>query len=262
MNLSLYSAATGMEAQQLNLNTIANNIANVSTTGFKRNKIEFQDLLYQTDRPAGGDAGGGAVVPTSVETGNGTRVASTSKVFSQGDLTETGERFDVAIQGDGFFQLDNTDGNPVYSRDGSMKVGPNGELMNADGLLFTGLGQVPVGTVGVSITANGQITFQNADGTSQQGPQIQLVRFINPAGMKAIGSNLFIETAASGTPETGNPAENGFGSLRQGYLELSNVSVVQEMVNMIVSQRAYEINSKAIQTSDTMLGTVNQLKRS
>ena len=261
MNLSLYASATGMEAQQLNLNTIANNIANVNTTGFKRSKVEFQDLLYQNPRPSGGEAGGGNIVPTGVELGNGTKVSSTSRVFTQGQLTETGEQFDVAIDGEGFFQVTNTDGNTVYTRDGAIKTGPNGELMTSDGLVLTGLGNVPGDAVGVYISTTGQISYTLADGTSQVGSQIQLARFPNPSGLRALGGNLFVQTDASGQPEVGNPNENGYGALRQGYLEMSNVNVVQEMVSMITAQRAYEINSKSIQTSDEMLSRVADLKR-
>jgi flagellar basal-body rod protein FlgG len=261
MNLSLYSSATGMDAQQLNLNTIANNIANVNTTGFKKSKVEFQDLLYQRPRVGGGDSGSGNTVPTSVEVGNGTKVSSTARIFTQGELTQTGEDMDISIDGEGFLQVDNTDGNIVYTRDGAFKVGPNGEIMTTDGLLYTGLGNVPTAATGVYISSSGQVTYSMSDGTTQAGPQIQLARFANPSGLQALGGNLFLQTDSSGQPEVGTPGLSGFGSIRQGYLEMSNVNVVQEMVNMIVSQRAYEINSKAIQTSDQMLGIVNQLKR-
>jgi flagellar basal-body rod protein FlgG len=261
MNLSLYSAATGMEAQQVNLNTISNNIANVNTTGFKKSKVEFQDLLYQNPRQAGGEAGAGDIVPTSVELGNGVRVSSTSKVFTQGQLTETGQELDLAIEGKGFFQVNHPDGNIVYSRDGALKISPTGEIVNSDGMALTGLGIVPVEATGIFVSNGGLITYTLADGTTQQGPQIQLARFANPGGLKALGGNLFRQTDASGAAEVGLPEVNGFGVLRQGYLEMSNVNVVQEMVNMIISQRAYEINSKSIQTSDQMLSQINQLKR-
>lgn len=261
MNLSLYSAATGMEAQQTNLDVIANNIANVSTTGFKKSNVEFQDLLYQNIRPAGGEAGGGNVVPTNVQLGNGTRVVSTSKVFTQGQLKETNQQLDIAIDGEGFFEVERPDGTQAYTRDGAFKVNSNGEIVTSDGLpVQNGWQSVPDETTEISITSNGTVTYLLADGSTQSF-QVELVRFANPAGMKAIGRNLFVETEASGNPELGTPDENNFGALQQGFLEVSNVNIVEEMVNMIVAQRAYETNSKAIQTSDQMLSQVNQLKR-
>jgi len=262
MILSLYSSATGMEAQQLNLDTISNNIANVNTSGFKRSKVEFQDLLYQDRRQAGGQTGAGGTVPTGVSLGNGTRVASTSKIYTQGQLTETGEEMDIAINGNGFLQINQDDGSIAYTRDGTLKRSPTGEIVTSDGKGVTGLGTVPTEAVSVFIAPNGQSTYTLADGTSQSGGQFQLARFPNPGGLRALGGNVFQQTEASGQAEIGVPGENGFGSLEQGYLEMSNVNVVQEMVNMIVAQRAYEINSKAIQTSDSMLGIINQLKRS
>ena len=261
MNISLYAAATGMDAQQQNLSVIANNIANVNTTGFKGSKMEFQDLLYQENRPTGGEAGNGETAPAGIELGHGTRVVTTAKVFTQGQLKQTGEKLDIAIDGVGFLPVDNIDGATVYTRDGAMKIGPTGNLVTSDGLALTGLGQVPTETTGITIANNGQITFHNADGTSTAGPQIQLGRFPNPSGLKSLGGNLYVETDASGAAELGNPGENGFGTIVQGFLEMSNVNVVQEMVNMIIAQRAYEINSKAIQTSDQMLEQMNQLKR-
>lgn len=261
MNLSLYSAATGMEAQQLNLNTIANNLANVNTPGFKRSKIEFQDLLYQKPtRAAGTDAGGGNLVPTGIEVGNGSRVASTSKVFTQGQLTSTGERLDIAIQGDGFFEVQRPDGTLGYTRDGSFKLNAQGQVVTIDGLpVLSGFQPIPPGSTGVAISENGQVTVTGANGTATF--RLSLTRFANPSGLRSMGGNLYEETAASGTPEIGQPAEAGFGSLMQGYIESSNVNIVEEMVNLIVAQRAYEINSKSIQASDEMLQNVAQMKR-
>jgi flagellar basal-body rod protein FlgG len=197
-----------------------------------------------------------------VSLGNGTRVASTSKIYTQGQLTETGEEMDIAINGNGFLQINQDDGSIAYTRDGTLKRSPTGEIVTSDGKVVTGLGTVPTEAVSVFIAPNGQITYTLADGTSQSGGQFQLARFPNPGGLRALGGNVFQQTEASGQAEIGVPGENGFGSLEQGYLEMSNVNVVQEMVNMIVAQRAYEINSKAIQTSDSMLGIINQLKRS
>ncbi|MBK8858635.1 MAG: flagellar basal-body rod protein FlgG [Opitutaceae bacterium] len=259
MNLSLYSAATGMEAQQLNLNTIANNLANVNTTGFKRSKIEFQDLLYQKPRAAGADTGGGNLVPTGIEVGNGSRVASTSKVFTQGQLTNTGEKLDLAIQGEGFFEVQRSDGTIGYTRDGTFKLNAQGQVVTADGLpLLSGFQTVAPGSE-VTIAEDGQVTLQSASGT--QSFRLTMTRFANPAGLRSLGGNLYEETAASGTPEVGNPGEQGFGRTVQGYIETSNVNIVEEMVNLIIAQRAYEINSKSIQTSDEMLQNIANMKR-
>jgi flagellar basal-body rod protein FlgG len=261
MNLSLYSAATGMEAQQLNLNTIANNLANVNTPGFKRSKIEFQDLLYQKPtRASGSDSGGGNLVPTGLEVGNGSRVAATSKVFTQGQLTQTGGNLDLALQGDGFFEVQRPDGTTGYTRDGAFKLNAQGQVVTVDGLpVLSGFQPIPSGASSVNIAENGQVTVQTASGTTSF--RVTLARFANPAGLQSMGGNLYQETAASGSPELGNPAEQGFGSLMQGYTESSNVNIVEEMVNLITAQRAYEINSKSIQASDEMLQNVAQMKR-
>ena len=261
MNLSLYSAATGMEAQQLNLNTIANNLANVNTPGFKRSKIEFQDLLYQKPtRASGTDSGGGNIVPTGTEVGNGTRVAATSKVFTQGQLTQTGEKLDVAIQGDGFFEVQRPDGTVGFTRAGSFKLNANGAVVTVDGLpVLSGFQPIPPGASSVAISENGQVTVQSATGSTSF--RLTLARFANPAGLQSIGGNLYAETAASGTPEVGQPGEGGFGSTVQGYIESSNVNIVEEMVALIVAQRAYEINSKSIQTSDEMMQNIANMKR-
>jgi flagellar basal-body rod protein FlgG len=259
MNLSLYSAATGMEAQQLNLNTIANNLANVNTPGFKRSKIEFQDLLYQRPRASGSDSGGGNLVPTGIEISNGSRVAATSKVFTQGQLTNTGEKLDIAIQGDGFFEVQRPDGTIGYTRDGSFKLNAQGQVVTVDGMpILSGMQTIPAGA-NVTISEDGQVTVQSAAGTTNF--RLSLTRFANPAGLRSMGGNLYEETAASGTPETGNPGENGFGRTVQGYIEASNVNIVEEMVALIVAQRAYEINSKSVQSSDEMLQNVAQMKR-
>ena len=260
MNLSLYSAATGMEAQQLNLNTIANNLANVNTTGFKRSKIEFQDLLYQKPRSAGAEAAGGNVIPTGIEIGNGSRVAATSKVFTQGQVTQTGKELDIAIQGDGFFEVQRPDGTTAYTRDGSFNLNASGQVVTSDGLpVLSGFQAVPTGTTSISVAETGEVTVEGPSGS--QTYRISLTRFANPAGLKSLGGYLYEEPDASGTPEQGYPGEQGFGQVLQRYLEGSNVNIVEEMVNLIVAQRAYEINSKSIQTSDEMLQNVAQMKR-
>jgi flagellar basal-body rod protein FlgG len=260
MTLSLHSAATGMEAQQYNLNVIANNLANVGTTAFKRSQVSFQDLMYQKPRTAGAEDGGGNQVPTGIEVGNGTRVASTNKVFAQGEMVSTNEKLDLAIQGDGFFEIQRPDGTSAYTRDGSFKVSSTGQIVTNDGLpVLSGFQNVPTGTTAVTITEDGQVTYTTPSGT--QSFRLSLSRFANPAGLQSLGGNLYLESTASGTPETGSPGEQGFGTTKQGYLEGSNVNIVQEMVNLIAAQRAYEINSKSIQTSDEMLQNVTNMKR-
>jgi len=258
---ALYSSATGMESQQMNLDVISNNLANVNTTGFKRSRIQFQDLLYQTTKSAGADQGNGALLPTGLQVGHGTRAVSTAKIFTEGELTQTGAQLDVAIQGDGFFQVQLPDGTLAYTRDGSLQRGPDGRITTSEGLVLQGGFQpIPTGTTNISISSNGTFTTTSATGAPNSF-QVQLVRFANPAGLENIGRNLYKETPASGTPETGAPDQNGFGSLQQGYVEMSNVSVVQEMVNMIVAQRAYEVNSKAVQAADEMMQQSNNLRR-
>lgn len=257
---SLYSGATGMAAQQLNLDNIANNLANANTNGYKRSKIEFQDLLYQKPRAAGTDSGGGNMVPTGVEVGNGSRVVSTSKVFTQGELKQTSSQYDVAINGDGFFEVKRADGTSAYTRDGALKVDSTGQVTTSDGLpVLSGFSTIPSGVTAISIASTGEVTLTSSNGTSSF--RIHLVRFNNPSGLQSCGGNLYSETTASGTAQQGNPGENGFGTVVQNYLESSNVNIVDEMVNMIQAQRAYEINSKSIQTADEMLSKIGDLKR-
>ena len=257
---ALYSASAGMQSQQTNLDVIANNLANVNTTGFKKVKAEFQDLLYQTSRSAGADQGGGNTVPTSLQIGHGSRLISTSKIFTNGELTQTGERLDLAIQGDGFFEVQMPDGTQAFTRDGALKVASDGRVTTSDGLPLQGGWQpIPAGTEQISISPNGAVTTKGSGGI--QTFQVNLVRFANPAGLESAGRNIFKETPASGTAEIGAPGENGYGELQQGYLEMSNVKVVEEMVNMILAQRAYEVNSKAVQTADEMMQLSNNLRR-
>lgn len=257
---ALYSAATGMQSQQMNLDVIANNLANVNTTGFKRSKIDFQDLLYDVVRMPGAEQGSGNYIPTGLQLGHGSQPVSTSKIFTSGELTQTGEEKDVAINGAGFFQVQMPDGTLAYTRDGSFKLASDGRWTTSDGLVLQGGFQpVPQGTTGITITSSGEVTVTGPSGT--QNFRIQLTRFPNPAGLQSLGQNLFKETLASGNPETGNPGENGYGTLAQGWLEMSNVQVVQEMVNLIMAQRAYEVNAKAVQASDEMMAMSNNLKR-
>jgi len=257
---ALYSAAAGMESQQMNLDVISNNLANVNTTGYKKSKIEFQELLYQTTRAPGSEQSAGNQLPTGIQVGQGSRPVATSRIFTTGDLTQTGAQLDVAIQGDGLFQVQMPDGTLAYTRDGAFKTDSSGRIVTSDGLpLQGGFQPVPAGTTNVTISANGQVTYTGANGTTNS--QVQLVRFNNPAGLSSLGGNLYKETLASGTPELGAPGTNGFGTLNQGYLELSNVKVVEEMVNLILAQRAYEVNSKAVQAADEMMQQSNNLRR-
>jgi flagellar basal-body rod protein FlgG len=257
---ALYSASAGMESQQMNLDVIANNLANVNTTGFKRSKIEFQDLLYQTTRTPGADQGGGNQLPTGLQVGHGSRPVATSRVFTNGELTQTGERLDLAIQGDGFLEVQLPDGTRAYTRDGALKATADGRITTNDGLVVQGGFQpIPAGTTSITISPTGEVSLSGPGGA--QNFRVQLVRFANPAGLDSMGRNLFRETPASGAPELGNPGENGFGELAQGYLELSNVKVVEEMVNLIMAQRAYEVNAKAVQAADEMMQMSNNLRR-
>jgi flagellar basal-body rod protein FlgG len=257
---ALYSSAAGMQSQQTNLDVIANNLANVNTTGFKKSKAEFQDLLYQTSRSAGAESGAGNQLPTGVQIGHGSRLVATSKVFTTGELTQTQEQMDVAIKGDGFFEVQLPSGERAYTRDGSLKVGPSGQIMTSDGLVVqSGFQNIPTGTQKIDISTGGEVTTTGPNG--RQTFRIQLVRFANPSGLENMGHNLYKETTASGAAELGSPGENGFGETHQYFLELSNVKVVEEMVNMILAQRAYEINSKAVQASDEMMQMSNNLRR-
>lgn len=257
---ALYSAASGMQSQQMNLDVVANNLANVNTTGFKKSKIEFQDLLYQTTRSAGADQGNGNQLPTGVQVGHGSRPVATSRIFTTGELSQTGEQLDVAIQGDGFFEVQLPDGTRAYTRDGALKRASDGRITTSDGYTVQG-GWQPIqsGTTSISIASTGEVTTNGANGA--QTFRVQLVRFTNPAGLESAGNNLYKETQASGAPEIGNPGENGFGTLNQYYLEKSNVQVVEEMVNLIMAQRAYEVNAKTVQASDEMMSLSNNLRR-
>lgn len=259
---SLWTAATGMVGQQHNIDTISNNLANVNTTAFKKSRAEFQDLLYQTIRPAGMTNNMGTQYPTPIEIGHGSKISSTQKSFIQGNLVETNNPLDLAIQGNGFFMIQNPNGEIAYTRDGSFKVDGTGNLVTSSGYSLMPEVTLPPDTGSVVIRENGDIVISvsgNSEGTVIG--QVRLVRFINAAGLESVGGNLYKETEASGEPVEGLPGLDGIGSLAQGQLEASNVKVVEEMVNLITSQRAYEINAKAITTSDEMLSIANDLKR-
>ena len=261
MMRALYSAATGMEAQQYQMDTISNNLANVNTTGFRRNEARFQDLVYQELRGPGSPVGA-SVVPVGQDVGLGVKVGSSEKIFTQGTLQETDNPLDLAVQGDGFFQVTMPDGTTAYTRDGSFKRDPNGSLVTADGYFVQPQITIPQNAQQLTVGTDGTVTAV-VPGSSlpQQLGQIQLARFVNPAGLSPLGGqNLYTQTAASGAPIVSQAGSNGTGTIQGGYLENSNVQIVQELVNMIVAQRAYEANSKAISTADQMLQTAVQTK--
>jgi len=262
MMRGLWTAASGMEAQQLNMDVVANNLANVNTTGFKRSRVDFQDLVYQTIRPAGTTVAEGAEVPAGIQVGLGSHPAAVQKVFSQGDFQQTQNPLDVAIEGDGFLQVLRPDGTIAYTRDGTLKLDSQGRLVNSDGFALEPEITIPAEATQVAIGADGTVSVSLPGQTQpQQLGQIQLAKFLNPAGLNALGKNLFAPTGASGEAITGTPGRDGFGTLGQGMVEMSNVRIVDEMVNMIVAQRAYEVNSKSIQTADDMLAIANNLRR-
>ncbi len=259
---SLFTAATGMVAQQLNLDVIANNLANVNTPGFKKNKADFQDLMYQIIEEPGTAASQQGTSPTGIQVGLGVRPAAVGKIHSQGDFESTSNPLDVAIEGDGFFQIQLPTGETTYTRSGAFKLNENGELVNSDGYLLNPSITVPPDALSVTIASDGIVSVrQPGSTTATQVGQLQTARFQNPAGLRARGKNLFDETESSGSPTLGNPGENGLGSLAQGFLESSNVSVVEEIVQMVTGQRAYEANSKVIQTADNLLSTAINVKR-
>lgn len=257
---SLWIAKTGMEAQQTQLDVISHNLANVSTTGFKRNNAVFEDLIYQNLRQVGANTTEQNQLPTGLHLGLGVRTVATSRNFVQGSLQQSNNSLDVAINGNGFLQVTMPDGTIGYTRDGSFQLDSQGRLVNSSGLPVGNGITLPPGTTSVSIDATGAVSALLQGSTAPQPMgQLAMANFINPAGLEPIGQNLFKESAASGQPQQGTPGTNGLGTLKQGYLEASNVNVVQELVTMIQTQRAYEMNSKAISTSDQMLAKLAQL---
>ncbi|HLP16647.1 MAG TPA: flagellar basal-body rod protein FlgG [Bacteroidota bacterium] len=266
MNRSLRTAATGMYAQQLNVDIISNNLANVNTTGFKKSRVEFQDLMYQTLKPSTvtEQGGGSPMAPMmEIQVGNGTQTVATLKNFLQGDITPTSaDGLDVAIQGDGFFQLKRPDGTLAYTRDGSFKLSADGMIVTSEGYIVDPEIRISANTEKVIIGKDGSVdAIETGSAEPVKLGQIELARFVNPAGLRAIGSNMLVETTASGQPITGTAGSAGFGMTLQGHLEASNVDVVEEMVSMITAQRAYEVNSKTIKTVEDMLTMANNLKR-
>ncbi|ABB39952.1 flagellar basal-body rod protein FlgG [Oleidesulfovibrio alaskensis G20] len=260
MMRSLWTAATGMIAQQLNIDTISNNLANVNTLGFKKSRAEFEDLMYQNMKIAGSVTGNDQRIPTGIQVGLGVRPTTVHKFFTQGDYSNTGNPLDLAIEGDGFFQV-TVNGEPAYTRAGAFKLNQDGTVVTANGYPLEPEFTVPPETKNVVVTENGHIAALDKNGEELAAADIPLYTFINPAGLQAAGRNLYLASEASGVAVEGVPGEDNVGTIAQGFLEMSNVEVVDEMVNMIVGQRAYEMNSKAIQASDNMLQTATQLKR-
>lgn len=259
---SLWTSATGMQAQELNIDVISNNLANVNTSGFKKSRAEFQDLLYENLRPAGAASSADTTIPTGVQLGHGARPSAVQKMFSQGDFQNTENELDWAIEGDGFFQIELPSGDTSYSRCGEFKLDADGRIVNADGFLLVPQLTVPTDTVSITVGMDGTVSvIQAEDPIPREIGTIQLARFVNPAGLRSLGKNLFVPTEGSGDEIVGTAGQDGFGTIAQGFLERSNVSVVDEMVNMITAQRAYETNSKVIQTADDMLQMANNLKR-
>ncbi len=259
---SLWSAATGMQAQTLNIDVISNNLANVGTSGFKKSRADFQDLLYQTLRSPGVSSSADTQVPTGIQVGHGTRPAATQKMFTQGEFNHTENELDLAIEGSGFFQIIQPNGETAYTRAGTFKLDSDGRVVTSDGFPLEPEITIPTDAVAVSIGTDGTVSVLLAgDNQPSEIGTVELASFTNPAGLNSIGRNLFLPSAASGDATTGTPGLDGYGTIAQGYLELSNVSVVDEMVNMIVAQRAYETNSKTIQASDDMLQIATNLRR-
>jgi flagellar basal-body rod protein FlgG len=259
---SLYTAATGMIAQQLNLDVIANNLANVNTTGFKKSKADFQDLMYQIVEEPGTSANQSGSSPTGIQVGLGARPAAVGKIHSQGDFQSTGNPLDIAIEGDGFFPIQLSNGDPAFTRAGAFKLDESGQLVTSDGYLLDPPITIPADAIGITIAADGSVSVkQPGSAAATTVGQIQISRFQNPAGLRSRGRNLYEETESSGPATPGNPGESGLGTIAQGYLEGSNVSVVEEIVQMVTGQRAYEANSKVIQTADQLLSLAINVKR-
>lgn len=262
MMRSLWTAASGMVAQQGNIDVVSNNLANANTTGFKKSRTDFQDLMYQTIRQSGASTGADTQLPTGIQMGHGVRQVATQKIYTEGSF-QAGNALDMAIEGDGFFQINMPDGTIAYTRDGAFKKDSQGRIVTSEGYPLEPVITIPANATSFSVAASdGRVTAQvPGQNTPQDLGQIQLARFINPAGLDSLGRSLLKETAASGAPGVTNAGTDGAGTIQQNYLEMSNVQVVEEMVNMIVAQRAYEINSKAITTSDNMMEQAANLKR-
>ena len=259
---ALFTAASGMQAQQLNIDVIANNLANVNTAGFKKSRADFQDIMYQNQRTTGAPSTNATQVPTGIQVGLGSKAAAVTKIFTVGNIGQTGNELDLAIEGEGFFQIQQPDGSTAYSRAGSFKRDSTGRLVNSDGYPMIPEVVIPSNATKVTIGNDGTVSVMQAGQNSATNVgSIQLANFSNPSGLSALGRNLYQPSDSSGNAITGTPGQNGLGTMSQGFLEMSNVSVMEEMVNMIVGQRAYEVNSKAVQAADEMLSQANNLRR-
>ena len=257
---ALYTAATGLQAQQLNIDVIANNLANVNTVGFKKSRADFQDLLYQTLRAPGAPSTNNTQTPTGIQVGLGTRPAAVQRVHQQGDYNQTGNALDLAIEGTGFFQVQLPDGTTAYTRAGAFKLDATGQIVTSEGFQLPGATPIDNGAIDITVGQDGTVSaIPPGASTPSQFGQIQLANFANPAGLRALGKNLLQETDTSGAPQIGTPGQDNRGTLLQGFLENSNVSVVEELVGLITGQRAYEVTSKAIQTADEMLRATNAI---
>jgi flagellar basal-body rod protein FlgG len=261
MKRALWTAAAGMAAQQTNMDVVANNLANVNTSGFKKSRAEFQDLLYQTITAPGTASSGTTNLPTGIQVGLGTRTAAIKRIFQQGDYKPTDNPLDLVIEGDGFFKVTRPDGTQAFTRDGSFTLDENGNVVNSLGYQLDPPIAVPQDAKSVTIGRDGTVTARLADETITQIGTVELASFVNPAGLQSVGNNLFVNTLASGDPLYGTPGQDGLGELTQGFLETSNVDVVNELVEMISAQRAYELNSRSIQAADEMLRQLAQLVR-
>jgi len=256
---AMYTAATGMDAQTIRIDTIANNLANANTTGFKKSQVDFADLLYVTMRRPGGGATEATQTPTGLEIGSGVFPVSTLKIFTEGVVANTAGDLDLAITGPGFFQVETPTGEVKYTRDGSFRVGPDGTIVNSQGYVLSPPITVPTDAAEISVGSDGTISVITPGSEPTVIGTIQLVNFTNPAGLASEGGNLFAETVASGPPTTGTAGQNGFGEIKQGYLEMSNVDVVSELVDLIIAQRTYELNSKVVKAGDRVLQATNYL---
>ena len=262
MQRSMFIAATGMEAQRLNIDVISNNLANVNTNGFKKSRADFQELMYQGIETPGALSAEGAEMPTGIQLGLGVKAAAVQKMFKQGDFVSTDNPLDMVIEGNGFFQVTMPDGEIGYTRAGSFKINSEGSIVNSDGYALEPAISLPSDTTDITIGSDGTVSvMQPGSNTPSEVGNVEIAQFINPGGLRPIGKNLFVPSGSSGEATTGTPGSEGLGAITQGFLELSNVNVVEEMVNMIVSQRAYELNSKVVQTSDDMLRMANSIKR-
>ncbi len=253
---ALFTAATGMDAQQLRIDTIANNLANVSTTGFKKNRAEFQDLFYETLMAPGAQSADGTTLPTGAQVGHGVKLGGINRIFTQGTRTNTGRDFDLSIDGDGFFQIAEAGGEVLYTRDGSFHLDADGNLVNDQGNQLEPNIQVPIDAIQVTVLQDGTVSALVAGQSSPQNlGQLEIARFQNPSGLRSVGGNLFVTSDSTGDAETGTPGDTGFGTIAQGFLESSNVNMAEELVKMILAQRAFEVNSRVIQAGDEMLQT-------